>query len=82
MHDVMESRGRNAATYSAKKPRALGAPVSPAPMVDGVVVSDRMKRGIDAEVRMSGRERDCMVKLKLKLVGGWVMRYSSWGRRR
>jgi hypothetical protein len=67
-------RGRIAATYSAKKPRALGAPVSPAPIVVGVVVRDRMKRGVDAEARMSGRQRVCMVMLDLKLeVDGWVI---------
>lgn len=41
--------------------------MSPALMMEGVVVRDRRKRGVDAEARMSGRERDCMVQLKLKL---------------
>ena len=69
-------RSPHSSTHSAKKPRALGAPVSPAPMVDGVVVRERMKRGVDPEARMSGRERDCMVMLELKLEMG----YNSRGR--
>lgn len=57
-------RSQRRSTYCAEKPCVLGAPVSPAPMVDRVVVRDRTKRGVDAEARMRGRERKCMVMLK------------------
>lgn len=61
MHDVIEFRPVAATTYSARKPLALGEPVSPAPMVDEVVVRGRRRKGVVAEARMIGRERDCMM---------------------
>lgn len=47
----------------------MGAPVSPAPIVDAVDVIVRMRAGVDAETRRIGRERDCMVDVR----GSWSL---------
>lgn len=76
MHDVMEiPRLQGLVTYSARNPRALGAPVSPAPMVDGVVVIARRRR-VDGLVRRIGRERDCIVVESGR--EGWVWCSLKW----
>ena len=48
-------------TYSARKPRGLGAPVSPAAMTEGIAENDLQVAGT-AVTRRIGRVRaDCMV---------------------
>lgn len=45
--------------YSSRKPRDLGAPVSPAAMMDGVTEKNRRMPGVD--VTRVGRRSDCMM---------------------
>ena len=47
-------------TYSARKPRGLGAPVSPAPIVDAADVKDRRIAGEDV-MRRGRTSAECMV---------------------
>ena len=57
----MTSRSQRRGTaYSDRKPRGLGAPVSPAAMMSGVVVKDRRADGVVAR-RMGRVSADCMM---------------------
>lgn len=48
-------------TYSARKPRGFGAPVSPAPMIDEDDVNDRRKTGVEVVALFTGRDRAFMM---------------------
>lgn len=48
-------------TYSARKPRGFGAPVSPAAMIDEDDVNDRRKTGVEVVALLTGRDRAFMM---------------------
>lgn len=76
----MGGRDKKRVTHSARNPLGFGAPVSPSPILRGVV--ERARRGEVVAVvvrvgvsRRSGRERDdadCMLRL-LQIQGGAVI---------